>query len=54
MSMLPLLTGMLPLAEKTAEGSSKTSAFYVGGGALLIFMILLLAMLSFGKGREHS
>jgi hypothetical protein len=54
MSMLPLLTGMLPLVEKSAAASAKTSSYFVGGGALLIFMILLLAMLSFGKGREHS
>jgi hypothetical protein len=53
MSMTPLLIGMLPLAESGVEHSKSTS-FLVGGGALVIFMILLLAMLSFGKGREHS
>jgi hypothetical protein len=26
----------------------------VGGGALVIFLLLLLALLAFGAGREHS
>ncbi|HET8603878.1 MAG TPA: hypothetical protein VFM09_08125 [Marmoricola sp.] len=46
MSMLPLSIATPPLVESTS--------FYVGGGALVIFLVLLLAMLSFGKGREHS
>ena len=63
MSILPLLLGTqfvgtlfigtLPLAEKAEEGAGWTP-YYVGGGALVIFLILIAAMLAFGKGREHS
>jgi hypothetical protein len=28
--------------------------YYVGGGTLLILLVLLGALLAFGKGREHS
>jgi hypothetical protein len=42
-----------------AEGAEHTrdigiNPFAVGAIALVIFMVLVLALLSFGKGREHS
>jgi hypothetical protein len=59
MSILPLLVGTqffgtLPLAEKASEEGAGWTPYYVGGGALVVFVILILAMLAFGKGREHS
>jgi len=47
--MLSLL--LLPLA--TEEGAGIVP-FVVGGGALLLLLALIAALLSFGKGREHS
>ena len=47
--MLNLL--LLPLR---AEGGAGITPFFVGGGALVILFALMLALLSFGKGREHS
>lgn len=49
-----LFIGTLPLAEKVAEEGAGWAPYYVGGGALVIFLILMAAMLAFGKGREHS
>ncbi len=43
---------LLPLA--TAEGGAGITPYLVGGGALLLLLLAVLAMLVFGKGREHS
>lgn len=42
-----------------AQGAEQTrdlgiSPYAVGAIALLIFTLMMLALLSFGKGREHS
>lgn len=42
---------LLPLA---AEEGAGFTPYAVGGGALLILLTVLLAMLVFGRGREHS
>jgi hypothetical protein len=43
---------LLPLA---AEGEGAGALPYlVGGGALILLLALMFALLSFGKGREHS
>jgi len=47
--MLSLL--LLPL--QTEEGAGITP-YVVGGGALLLLLAMIFAVLSFGKGREHS
>jgi hypothetical protein len=47
--MLSLL--LLPL--QTEEGAGATP-YVIGGGALLLLLALLLALLAFGRGREHS
>lgn len=49
--MLELLTAM---EESGEEGSFLFTAMLIGGVAFGILMILLLALLAFGKGREHS
>lgn len=42
---------LIPLAAESGAGAAP----YLVGGAVLIFLFaLLLAMLAFGKGREHS
>ncbi|WP_183407202.1 hypothetical protein [Nocardioides marmorisolisilvae] len=28
--------------------------YYIGGGILLLLIVLIMALLSFGRGREHS
>jgi hypothetical protein len=28
--------------------------YYIGGGILLVLLVLMGALLAFGKGREHS
>ena len=47
---MPILQ-LLPLATESGAG---VAPYVVGGGALLMFIFLLLGILSFGKGREHS
>jgi hypothetical protein len=47
--MLNLL--LLPLAAEDGPGALP---YLVGGGALVLLLALMFALLSFGKGREHS
>ena len=47
-----LLTSVLKAAEETH--SSGISPYAVGAVALGILLTLLVALLMFGKGREHS
>ena len=47
--MLNLL--ILPLA--TEEGAGMVP-YYVGGFSLLLLLGMLVALMAFGKGREHS
>jgi len=44
----------LTTAVVTAPLSTEVSPFLVGGGALVILFLLVLAVLVFGAGREHS
>jgi hypothetical protein len=37
-----------------AESGPGGWPYLIGGGALVILLFLLLCMLAFGKGREHS
>jgi hypothetical protein len=48
---MPSLQMLLPLA--TEEGAGLLP-YVVGGGALLLLLGAMVALLSFGKGREHS
>lgn len=47
---------MILLAASGAENASGPSVnpYVIGAIALVILTFLMLAMLSFGKGREHS
>ena len=43
------------MAEETADkGELAVSPYAVGGTALGILLLLLLGLLAFGAGREHS
>jgi hypothetical protein len=42
---------LLPL---TTEEGAGVVPYVVGGGTLLILLLALVALLSFGKGRDHS
>ena len=46
-----MILQLLPLV--TEEGAG-LAPFAVGGGALFILFALLVALMSFGKGRDHS
>ncbi len=48
MSVAPLLV------SAAASGLSGINPFFVGGGVLLLLALVMLALLSFGAGREHS
>jgi hypothetical protein len=48
---MPSLLMLLPLV--TEEGAGVTP-YVVGGGALLLLLAMMVALLVFGKGREHS
>ena len=48
---MPSLLMLLPLA--TEEGPGATP-YVIGGGALLLLLAMMVALLVFGKGREHS
>ncbi|MCR4513141.1 hypothetical protein [Aeromicrobium sp. 50.2.37] len=43
----------LVAAEESAEGGH-INPYIIGGVALAILLVLLFALLAFGKGREHS
>ena len=48
--MLNLLL-LLPLHVEEGAG---IKPFVIGGGILLLLLTLMVALLAFGKGREHS
>lgn len=37
-----------------AEGSPGSDPYIIGGGTLLVLLALIVGLLMFGKGREHS
>jgi hypothetical protein len=52
-----LLTGLIASTSEGAEAASEGHAwvpYAAGGGALAILLVVLAALLVFGKGREHS
>jgi hypothetical protein len=48
-----LLTSLVTAAA-TAPHAQEIPPIAVGGGALVLLLILLVGLLMFGKGREHS
>jgi len=41
-------------AAEESHGDPAVPAWVVGGGALGILLVLLIALVAFGGGREHS
>ena len=48
---MPSLQMLLPL---TTEEGAGAMPYVIGGGSLLILLAALVALLAFGKGRDHS
>ena len=48
--LVPLVSG----GSAVGESGTFWPPFYVGGGILLVLLVLMGALLAFGKGREHS
>ena len=47
------MPSLLLLPLQTEEGAGMTP-YVVGVGSLLLFIALMVALLAFGKGRDHS
>ena len=45
---------ILQLLPLSAEESAGITPFVIGGGSLLLLLACLVAILAFGKGRDHS
>ncbi len=45
---------ILQLVALASEESAGMAPYLVGGGSLVLLVLCLVALLSFGKGREHS
>ncbi len=43
---------LVPLAAE--ESSPGAWPYVIGGGALLLLLVAMAALLAFGRGREHS
>lgn len=52
------MTNLLAPLESGGTDITESSVFwapyYIGGGILLVLLVLIGALLAFGKGREHS
>lgn len=49
-----MLEILAAVEESAEEGSFFWTAFLIGGVAFGVLIVLLVALLAFGKGREHS
>jgi hypothetical protein len=49
-----LLTSLIQAAEETHGAEAAVSPLAVGAVALGLLVALLVALLAFGKGREHA
>jgi hypothetical protein len=49
-----MLNSLIVLAAEAEHGDPVVSPYVVGGIALGLLLVLLLAVVSFGGGREHS
>jgi hypothetical protein len=49
-----MLEFLVAVEESGEEGSFFWTALLIGGIALGVLIVLLVALLAFGKGREHS
>lgn len=49
-----LLTSLITAAEETHTAEAAISPIAVGAISLAVLLVLLIGLLMFGKGREHS
>ncbi|WP_165821092.1 hypothetical protein [Nocardioides gansuensis] len=50
-----MLSTVITLATETAEhGEPALHPYVIGGGTLALLLALLVALIAFGGGREHS
>jgi hypothetical protein len=52
--MTTLLVALHSGGTDVAESGTFWEPYYIGGGILLVLLALIVALLSFGRGREHS
>jgi hypothetical protein len=45
---------ILQLVTLATEEGAGIAPYLVGGGSLLLLVLAMVALLAFGKGREHS
>ena len=49
-----MLSSLIVMAAEAEHGDPAVSPYVVGGVALGLLLVLLVAVVSFGGGREHS
>lgn len=54
MSFTSLTSTVAPVLAETAPHESGVSPYLVGGATLAILMAMLVGLLMFGAGRDHS
>jgi len=52
--MTILLVSLSSGGTDIAESGTFWDPYFIGGGILLVLLVLMGALLAFGKGREHS
>jgi hypothetical protein len=52
--MTILLASLHSGGTDVADSGTFWAPYYIGGGILLILLVLMSALLAFGRGREHS
>jgi hypothetical protein len=45
---------MAQIVAQGAESDEALSPYVVGGAVLLVFVLLIIGLFAFGKGREHT
>ena len=53
-AMTTLLVQLHSGGTDVADSGTFWTPYFIGGGILLVLFALMVALLSFGKGREHS
>lgn len=54
MSLTSLTSTVAPVLAETTTNESGVSPYLVGGASLAILMAMLVGLLMFGAGRDHS
>ena len=52
--MTILLASLQSGGTEVTDSGTFWAPYYIGGGILLVLLALMVALLAFGKGREHS